>query len=262
MKFVALKACFLYEKCMRVLSLAIFLLLVSVLPAHADDRLVLVTNTYEPYVYTEGDTPGLFPEVVSAAFGAVGVDIDIEYFPWKRCELLVRTGEVFAAFPYADLPEHDEYAWHADTVVRVRNVFFYKTSRMGRFDYASLGQLRGLRIAGTAGNAYESTFRAAGLTLDMATSEAFGIQKVFEGRADLFAEEERVGWALIAKCYPEFQGMFRATKTAWRETDMTIMVSRRYPDAGILMDRFNEGLRIIRGNGVYDAIIRKYTKAN
>lgn len=212
-------------------------------------------------MFTKGDAPGLFAEVVSKAFSTAGVEVLIEFFPWKRCEMLVRTGEVFGAFPYANLPEHEHYAWHADTVSRVRNGFFYKTSRMGRFDYESLDKLTGLRIAGTAGTASVETFREAGLTLDLASNEASGIQKLYEGRVDLFAEEERVGWTLVEKYYPHEKSLFRATPTAWRETDMTLMVSKTYPDARILLDRFNNGLRIIRGNGFYDGIVSRYPPA-
>lgn len=227
-------------------------------PALAADKVILVTNTYEPYVFTEGDRPGLFSEVVTAAFEAVGVEVVIQFRPWKRCEMLVREGRVFGAYPYSDTPQHYSYAWHSNTIWRDRSVFFYKRSRFKHYDFTSFEAMKELRIAGTVGNAYVETFQKAGLTLDMATTEKSGIMKIWESRADLFAEEEAVGRALIAKHFPDSQALFGVTPTAWRTTSLSIMVSKKFPGSKELMNRFNKGLQIIRSNGVYDRITAKY----
>jgi len=225
--------------------------------ALAMEKVLLVTNTYEPYVYTEGDRPGLFPELITEAFKVVGIEVEYEYIPWKRCEMMVQRGMVLGAFPYADLRQHDFYAWHADPVWWDRSVFFYKRSR-GAVEYESLEDLRGYRIAGTAGNAYIEPFTQVGLDLDLSTKEVHGILKVFEGRADLFAEEELVGWTLIEKYLPHKRKAFGVTQKAWRKTSLTIMISKAFPGAERLMGCFNRGLGIIRENGVYDSIVEEY----
>lgn len=87
------------------------------------------------------------------------------------------------------------------------------------------------------------------------------MRKLWEYRADLFAEAEAVGWTLINRIFPSSTFMFGSTPTPWNVNPQSLMVSRRYPDARIIMERFNEGVRIIRGNGVYDEIVARYFKA-
>ena len=140
------------------IGLGALLLLLLVAPAMAGGPILLVTNEYEPYVMELGKRPGLLVEVVTAAFAQVGEDVTILFRPWRRCAMLVETGEVFAAFPYAKTEKRSGYALFSDSIWTCSNVFFYLKGRMGQFDYTSLEALRSYAIAGTSGNYYEDIF--------------------------------------------------------------------------------------------------------
>jgi polar amino acid transport system substrate-binding protein len=226
----------------------------------ADGPIVLVTNEYEPYVMEYGKRSGLLVEVVTAAFAQVGEDVTIQFRPWRRCAMMVETGEVFAAFPYAKTEKRSEYALFSDSIWTCCNVFFYNKGKMGQFDYTSLEALRDYAIAGTSGNYYEEIFKETGLRVDYAPGEASGVRKIWELRSDLFAEDELVGWTLISKILPNFKQYFGSTPTPWNVNSQHLMVSRKYPRSRELMEAFNAGLRAIRKNGVYDNIVGGYDK--
>lgn len=241
-------------------TLVLLLLLCFAPLAAADEPILLVTNEWTPYVSSDRDNPGLITEIILAAFKEAGVEVQVEFRPWRRCALMVEDGAAFAAFPYARTETRQKYAWFSDPIWECRNVFFYLKGRRGNFDYTSLEALRSFVIAGTSGNYYEGVFREKNLTVDYAPGEASGVRKLWEYRADLFAEAEAVGWTLINRLFPGSTFMFGSTPTPWNVNPQSLMVSRRYPDAHILMERFNSGLKTIRENGTYTRIVRKYVK--
>ncbi|AMK10501.1 substrate-binding periplasmic protein [Pseudodesulfovibrio indicus] len=233
----------------------------AVHPAHAgEEPLLLVSGNYEPYVIAQGTRPGLLSEIVTQAFAEQGIRVEIRFYPWRRCALMVETGEAFAAFPYARTDKRARYAWFSDVIWVCRNVFFYMKGRMGEFDFTTLEALRPYLIAGTSGNYYEEVFREKGLTVDYAPGEASGVRKLWELRTALFAEDELVGRTLIARIFPARRDRFGWTPTPWNLNPQHLMVSKAYPGARELMDRFNAGLWAIRDSGAYDRIVESYLK--
>lgn len=218
---------------------------------------MLVTHEYEPYVSMHCQRKGFLHEIVEAAFTEVGIGIEVEYRPWRRCALLVEEGVAFAAFPYGKTDRREEPAWFSDEIGECRNVFFYHKARMDDFVFTDLAALRPYLIAGTSGHYYEDIFRKERLRVDYAPGEASGVRKIRMMRADLFAEDEMVGWSLIARIFPSSVDKFASTPP-WNINPQYLMVSKRYPGAKQIMERFNKGLAAIRKKGIYGRIYSKY----
>ena len=246
-----------FPKLMRTVIIALILILAAS-SAMAGESVVLVTNEYPPYVDTSSLAPGIIAEIVAAAFLEAGVEARIEFRPWRRCAMLVEDGLVFGAFPYAATDKRKAYAMFSDSVWECRNVFFFLKEKMRGHDFTTLEAIRGLVIAGTSGNYYEDIFREVGLNVDYAPGEASGVWKIRERRAELFAEDEAMGWTLINRIFPDERCLFGSTPTAWNVNQVRIMASKRYPGAAELLGRFNAGLRTLHANGIYDRIVRKY----
>lgn len=242
----------------RILALFVLLLSLSVPPVRAEESVTLVAGEYAPYVMNRQDRPGLLVEVVAAAFARSGVKTTVLMLPWRRCAMMVRQGDVFAAFPFAHTAKREEYAWFSDTIWTSRNVFFYLKGRLGDYDFTSFEDLRGFTIAGTTGHHYEEVFKAKGLSMDYASSEVSGIRKVWEERCALFADDELAGWALVNRVYPNRVGQFGSTPTPWAFAHLCLMVSKAYPGASGLLARFNEGLAAIRADGTYSRLAASY----
>jgi polar amino acid transport system substrate-binding protein len=232
----------------------------GVVPARAEEPVVLVTGEYPPYVMSKGKRAGLLTEIVQAAFAEAGLETRVLFRPWRRCAMMIREGEAFGAYPYARTEKRAEYARFSDSIWVCRNVFFYLKGRMGEFDYTSLDDLSGYIIAGTSGHYYEDIFRQKGLNVDYAPGEASGVRRLWELRAALFAEDELVGWTLINRIFPSHAHLFGSTPTPWNLNPQHLMVSKIYPGSDRLMERFNAGLAVIRGNGTYERLVKKYSR--
>ena len=236
----------------------LLILLLTVPPAMASESVLLVTSEYLPYVSASPSHPGVVTEIVVAAFREAGVEARIKFRPWRRCALMVEEGLAFGAFPYTETEKRKGYAIFSDSVWTCRSVFFFLKEKMQEFDFTTMEALQGLVISGTSGHHYEDVFKKSGLTVDYAPGEASGIRKVWEKRAELFAEEEAVGWALINRIFREDRLLFDSTPTAWNVNQVRVMASKRYPGAAELLGRFNAGLRALHAKGIYERIVRKY----
>lgn len=242
---------------MKNVVLCLIFLLCTV-PAFAGEPLLLVTNEYLPYVNISNKNSGFLSDVIVAAFTEAKVQVKIEYRPWRRCAMLVEDGTAFAAYPYAVTEHRKRYALFSDEIWKCRNVFFYLKGRYGNYDFTSLEALQGRTIAGTSGHYYEDVFRQKKLSVDYAPSEVSGVRKLWDNRADFFAEDELVGWTLISRLFPKNIFMFGATPSPWNVKPQHLMVSKKYPGAKKLLEQFNAGLKAIRENGVYKELFDRH----
>ena len=95
------------------------------------------------------------------------------------------------------------------------------------------------------------------MTVDASDNEDDALKKLFLGRVDIMPLNELVGWNSIKRLYPTQINMFAASKNALDTTNLNLMVSKKYPGAAKLLERFNKGMEIIQKTGVYKNILLK-----
>jgi len=234
------------------------LLLCTVAHIHAaeDHILPLATGEYPPYSSSDVAGYGVMTEIVSAAVKEMGMEPKYGFYPWKRCEFVVKKGEVWAAFPYGYTKERKENFLFSDVLLVTSTQFFYsKRHYKGLMDWKVIEDLKPLSIEGTNGYYYENEFKRAGLNLTYSNKEEVGIRKLRHGRVDLFITDELVGWHLIRKQFPREVGDFDVLPKAHETSGNYLMISRDYPNSKELLSKFNFALRSIKKRGVVDQIL-------
>ena len=69
------------------------LLLVCLSPLALGERLRLVTDDWAPYVFQHNGQPrGIDYEVASQVFARLGVEVEWQFLPWKRCLAMAEQG--------------------------------------------------------------------------------------------------------------------------------------------------------------------------
>ncbi len=129
---------------------------------------------------------------------------------------------------------------------------------MEQLDFSDLDDLKSFLIGGVRGYYYEAMFKKAGLAVDYSENEDDSFKKLFYGRVDIVPVNELVGWKIINKLFPDKTDIFSTAGTALDEKELHLMVSKKYPGAATLLERFNKGLETIKTTGVYKKIIEKY----
>lgn len=233
-------------------------ILLAPVTVHADEPLLIVTNTFAPHVFDDPEKPGTMYEVTRAAFAAAGIRAEFRFFPWRRCTTMVQDGTAFATFPYIRNAKREQFALFSEPLREERSVFFFRKDSAVPTDITSLEQLKPYRIGGTLGYHYEQTFREAGLNVDYAANQVSAFNKLLADRVDYVADGEVSGRYLAASMLAGHADEIDYTDWAWKTTTGHLMVSRAYPNASRLLERFNEGLARIRADGTYEAILVKY----
>jgi polar amino acid transport system substrate-binding protein len=236
------------------------------LPPSADGEVILTTGDWPPYVIENSDDHGPMADIVMAAFKETGVTVKIVFYPWKRAEDEVRQGNAFAAFPYALSPERQKEFDFSDPMYTVKAKFFYnKKYHPDGMPFENLTDLKDYKIGGMLGTWHETTLKEAGLQVEYVSSIDQNIEKLVRGRIDLMVEEENSILQAIRMLYPNEVNQFATLEKPLEQpgviNDLSLMVSRSYPNSTKLLEQFNVGLAAIRANGTYTQILEKYKLA-
>jgi polar amino acid transport system substrate-binding protein len=231
-----------------------FLIILS--PCFAIEKLPVSTGEWKPYTSAEIKGYGFFSEIVTAAFREAGLEITYGFYPWKRCEVYVKTGKSFAAFPYSITDERKSFAYFSDPVSETTTVFFYNNKKhVEPIEFDKLNELKPYSIVGVLGYFYTDTFKRERLNVKYVPTETKALELIFQQRYDLLPLSDFVGWSLIKRIYPSGFHTFSTCKKALSKDTLHLMVSRRYPNSRALIDRFNAALARIKRKGIYQKII-------
>ena len=222
------------------------------------EHLVIITGEWSPYVASNLTEKGFTAEIIKEACRAAGLEVTIQFAPWPRCEAAIEHGKVFASFPFSPNEVRDKFALFSNPIAFSRSVLFYNTKKTAEFNFSELDELKSFLIGGVRGYYYEPLFTRKGLLVDYSDNEDAALKKLFFGRVDLMPLNELVGWESITRLFPEESNRFACSKNAIDTQSLNLMVSRSYPGAPELLERFNRGLATILANGVYQNIMERH----
>ncbi len=218
----------------------------------------LVTGEWNPFTSQDLKEYGFFTQIVSAVFKEMGVSVHYKFYPWPRCEHLVKNGKVFAAFPYSPTPEREKnFIFSAATALSTSKFFYFK-DKMKSLQWKTLNDLKSYKIGGVLGYYYMEDFLKANLDVDMAPRETLSLKKLYIGRVDLVPLNELVGWQLIEELFPNEIGKFGTNDNPLRKSSLHLMALKANPESIRLIDQYNSALKAIQKKGIYSAILREY----
>jgi len=145
----------------------------------------------------------------------------------------------------------------SDSVGESKTMFFYYGKKKD-YKYDTLESLKPFRIGGIVGYFYEEDLKKAGLQVDYAPDELSAIRKLVAGRMELLPLNELVGRYHIRKTFSDRQSDFRTLEKPYSVDALNVIVSKQYPNASALLERFNTHLKKVKAGDSYKAILKKY----
>lgn len=215
--------------------------------------------------YTGQGLPGngLACEIASAACRQAGLVPRYEFFPWKRAEAFVESGDFFASFPYRSTGERlSKFLFSAPLFRSSSAILLYADNPLtGKTGTDGPASLAGVRVLVTTGSdALRAPLAAAGALVGETASMSSGLLMLETARTDALVDDRRVLLYHLARSYdPERRRKFILADYSPGETaEYRLMVSAKYRNASALLERFNAGLSGIVATGEYRAILEKY----
>lgn len=233
----------------------------------------LVTGgDYAPYTGEDLPGGGLVTELVRRAFAAGGRRYDVRFMPWKRGYDGVVSGRFLATFPYVRTPEREREVLFSDPVVEVRQfVYLSKRSAMdfhGRGaagdsggDSGGVTDFRGRAVCQPVGYALpgelEALVQQGLLTRHTPSDLGACMRMVAAGRADALVIDEYSAADAIARA--GLADDIRASERPFAVVTLHLVVGRATPGAEATVAAFNDGLKMLKQQGVYRQLLAAHT---
>lgn len=241
---------------MKSLLLLASLLLLS-FPASATQTLVAASDLWPPFIDPNNPTDGLSMEIVRAAYKTQDYDIKLIYVPWARAE-----DETYHGV-YDLLPN----VWHTEARAKT---LFYSTAYLANtvkfikvkgdpFEYDGLHSLKGKVVGTLRGYNYGDAFlNDSGFVREEVEFFITNIKKLMAKRIDVTLEDEIVCKVAIAQNDPAMLDKVEFCKNPLSVNQLHVASGLKNPRHKEIVAAFNKGLAVIKVNGTYDAILKKY----
>lgn len=242
---------------MPAYALLLSALLITCLSLRAHgESLRIVTEPWAPYVYLQDGKPtGIDYEITARVFKRLGIDVDWQFLPWRRCLMMLDEGQADGALDIFESAERDsQLLYPNEPLSQVEFVLFQAKARPHAF--SSLNDLRGLKVGISPGFLYGQEFRESPLfERETAPTLEANLGKLLLGRVDLVITDRRVGRYALKELGLEGQVDELPIVVS---RDKQYLAVRRNAGMDLLVQRFAAELRRFKQEPAYAELIARY----
>ncbi|MVV47594.1 amino acid ABC transporter substrate-binding protein [Pseudomonas sp. PB120] len=220
------------------------------------EKLRIVTEPWAPYVYEENGKPlGLDYETTAIVFKRLGIEVEWQFLPWKRCLSMLEQGQADGALDIFHTDERDAtLLYPIEPLSEVEFVMFYANERPHPF--RTLDDLRGLTIGTSPGYQYSKDFSESKLfTHEPAPTHEANFGKLVRGRIDLLITDRRVGQHLLDEL--NIRDKITENPTVISHQSQYLAV-RRNAGMDLLVQRFGAELKRFKREPAYAELSARY----
>ena len=235
------------------------ILLTCLSVAARGEKLRIVTEPWAPYVYEQGGKNlGLDYETTAIVFQRLGIEVEWQFLPWKRCLSMLETGQADGALDIFHSAERDAtLLYPGEPLSDVEFVMFYANERPHPFN--TLEQLKGLTIGTSPGYLYSPDFSQSDLfTREPAPTHEANFGKLVRGRIDLLITDRRVGQHLLDEL--NIRDLITENPTVISRQSQFLAV-RRNAGMDLLVQRFGAELKRFKREPAYAELSARYGAA-
>ncbi|MEH6402972.1 MAG: transporter substrate-binding domain-containing protein [Sneathiella sp.] len=239
------------------LFLLIFAYPISLANAQDIDKINIACGVFPPFKMEDTLSPGVDLEVISAAFGAIGKVANFSFYPYKRAYAFAKSGQVDALCGCSYRPEREEIFEFSDLLGTLSQGIFLNNSYTGP-TVATLKNLQGMSVATVRGYALQKELERSGIKNVGVLDNHQLLQLLLNKRVDaIYAYRDVIRY--------EQQKLDASEKLTYFEISSQpnyVCVSKAVKNSEAIVKDINKGLRIIRGNGLYQQVQDKYFPKN
>jgi len=237
--------------CLRALCVLSIILPSSICSSAQPAVVIAVEDDAAPWSRADGS--GYANDLVTAAFKAVGVDVELKVVPYARCKRMAVNGEVAGCFSMSPAPDLAGVIELSDKQLFVVQAgYFYNVQKPPSSKRQA--DLPAKTIVGTVlgyeyPNSFEQLKQKGIIVVDESPSEEINLRKLAAGRIDLALltyNEMKSPAMLIQKA-----GVSGQVKTTFSAGPMNSYIgfSTRHSQGQWARQQFNKGFSLISRNG-------------
>lgn len=213
-------------------------------------------DPWPPYIDEHHPHGGVSVQLANAALKTQDYEVQNKIMPWARALEETRAGRVDAILDAWWTQERSQDFMFSRPYLD-GPVKFIKRLDSG-FEYNGLSSLRGKTIAVVRDYGYDEQFlKANDYTLFEVTEFTQGISMLVKHRVDLAIENELVAKTRIRASLPESYKHIAFSRTPLSNNYLYVVSGYKNPNHTAIINAFNQGLKAILANGVYEQILAK-----
>ena len=239
-----------------ILPISVAALLACLSFSALGEKLRIVTEPWSPYVNVDDNhASGLDYDATAIVFERLGIEIEWQFLPWKRCLMMLSDGEadgvvdIFKDETRLDLLYPDEPLSSIDWVL------FQANARPHAFN--GVEDLHGLTVGVSPGYRYGPTFDSSTKFIrEPAPSHEANFGKLIRGRVDLIVTDRLLGRQMIERLKLEDQVSQLPVVLTHRAQYLAL---RRTAGMDLLAQRFSAELKRFKREPAYAKLVARYT---
>ena len=226
-------------------------------------KIRLTNGEWAPYQSETLPDYGAASALVTAAFKAVGIEVEYGFFPWNRAMIEVERGAWDGTFMWVLTPERERVYLPSDPLFTLEEVVFY--NKDNPIDASKPEDLKGKVMGALDSSAFGRQFAPLVDDGSIYVARVRNNQQLFEmlarGRVDFVPELKTSGYdAVLEHLTAEQRQRIGHLETMSYPWSYHLLVSRRIDDGPYFVDAFNRGMEIIRKSGEFERIIGPYIR--
>ena len=229
----------------------------SLLAFSAEPIVINLDEADAPYMYVvHGKPAGVYPAIVTAAFGRMNIPLVLHALPWGRALAEADQGTAGVAGLFKT-PEREQKYDYSEILFSESLVVFFSQARRPAPQFRTLGDLKGLRVGVHRGWNYGEEFakgaRSGLFTAEEVNTDIQNFKKLEQGRIDALIVTAVAG-AVIA---PAFKVVQAATPLSEGLTYLILPKSMNRKD---VIKQFDQTIKDMKKSGEFQQIIQAVLK--
>ena len=229
--------------------------------AHAiEDKLIVVTRLYPPYIYPEGDdVKGISSELVKYVFNKMNQKYQIIIQPWNRSHGEIESGKADIIFTVNRSPERDKIMTYNNEPLVHQNMSFYKKKTNDAIFNGDYKNLKNKTIGYVRAAYYGDTFMKGIKDNNIVTEESWDYEKCIlklqSDRYDVIVGSEKVVEYLMKNLNIDRKEYVKLQPKV--ETITSFLGFSKKKDYTKIKAKFDEILLKIKNSGEYEKIVKR-----
>ncbi|MBN2836246.1 MAG: transporter substrate-binding domain-containing protein [Candidatus Delongbacteria bacterium] len=166
-------------------------------------KIIFSTQDFPPFSYLENDkVSGPATEVIEAVCKKAGFESEVLIYPWRRANMLVRTGDIDGLYLLGKTEDRDSWLYFSHPILKTEYGLFL--NKENHFDYSSKEDLIGKNLkvgvygpSNTSSKLDDLQDVVKDMTIEMTPDDLSGFRKLEIGRVDAVYSNKIVGDEII-----------------------------------------------------------------
>jgi polar amino acid transport system substrate-binding protein len=225
----------------------------------AEETVYLSNGEWPPYYGANLPHYGFDSHIVSEAFALVGLKVVYKFYPWGRALYMSQTGECDGGVGWGDSEEYRKDHYISETTSSYSFVFFHRKDYP--FEWKTYGNLKGLRVGLTIAYDYPEELKImeteGEIKVERVPRDEQNFRKLLAKRIDIFPNDITAGMSQMKQIFtPEETAEIVWHHTALKAGTLHLVLSKKKERNARLIKLFDEGLKRLKENGTYDAVLQ------